>query len=222
MAQKKQLMNEVVYNRLRTIIAGRRFEPGQRINVEELARELGVSRTPVWEAVRMLGREGVLRNVPNRGVFMATNPLDAVRDIIQVRSALDCLACGLAVEHVGRRTIEKLSRCLPEQLTALERGDVAGYYASDVKFHRLICEAAGNGYLRALYESITTHVFPAHFNVLPLLPSLHLLHREIVVGLSDHDRSRVEHAMARHGDAFSTTWKDRWPPRRRRKRQHGA
>lgn len=76
---KKQLMNETVHQALRGMIAGRRFKPGQRLNVEELARELGVSRTPVWEAIRRLGQDGIVRNIPNRGVFMSENPLENPR-----------------------------------------------------------------------------------------------------------------------------------------------
>ncbi|RJR30841.1 MAG: GntR family transcriptional regulator [Desulfobacteraceae bacterium] len=199
-SKKTQLMSETVYQSLREIIVGRRFEPGQRINVEELARELGVSRTPVWEAIRRLGQEGILKNIPNRGVFMADKPLERVQDIVQVRVSLDRLACRLAAGRVNRRMIEKLLRCLPDQLKAIEKADVASYYAADIRFHRLICEAAGNSYLKALYESITTHVFPTHFDVLALLPSLYVIHQEILAGFSDRDPERVDQAITRHGD----------------------
>ncbi len=193
-------MSETVYQSLRSIIVGRRFEPGQRLNVEELARELRVSRTPVWEAIRRLGQEGILQNIPNRGVFMAERPLERVRDIIEVRSALDRLAAGLAVERIKRPILDRISRCLPDQLAALEAADVAGYYAADIRFHRLIAEAAGNAYLLSLYESITTHVFPTPFDVMTLLPSLYLVHREIVAGLSDRDPERVDRAVTRHAE----------------------
>jgi len=198
--KKKQLMSETVYQSLRNIIGGRRFEPGQRLNVEELARELRVSRTPVWEAIRRLGQEGILQNIPNRGVFMAERPLERVRDIIEVRSALDRLASALAVERIKRPILDRISRCLPDQLAALETADVATYYAADIKFHRLITEAAGNAYLKSLYESITTHVFPTPFDIMTLLPSIYLVHQEIVSGLSDRDPIRVDRAVTRHAE----------------------
>lgn len=200
MTQKKQLMSETVYQALRGIIVGRRFEPGERLNVEELARELKVSRTPVWEAIRRLGQEGILQNIPNRGVFMAERPLERVRDIIEVRSALDRLASSLAVERIKGPMLARISRCLPDQLAALEAGDVGSYYAADIKFHRLIAEAAGNAYLKSLYESITTHVFPTHFDIATVLPSIYLVHQEIVAGLSDRDHERVDRAVAYHGE----------------------
>jgi DNA-binding GntR family transcriptional regulator len=198
--EKKQLMSETVYQSLRSIIVGRRFEPGQRLNVEELARELKVSRTPVWEAIRRLGQEGILQNIPNRGVFMAERPLERVRDIIEVRSALDRLASGLAVERIKRPILDKISRCLPDQLAALEAADVGGYHVADIRFHRLITEAAGNAYLKSLYESVTTHVFPTPFDIITLLPSIYLVHQEIVAGLSDRDPERVDRAVTHHGE----------------------
>jgi DNA-binding GntR family transcriptional regulator len=215
--KKKQLMSETIYQALRSIIVNRRFKPGQRLNVEELARELGVSRTPVWEAIRRLGQEGILRNIPNRGVFMTERPLERIQDILQVRVSLDRLACSLAVDHIDRRMLDKLSRCLPEQLNAIEAADIAGYYAADIKFHRLLCEASGNAYLGALYESITTHVFPTSFDVLPLLPALHVVHQEILVGLADRDLERCDRAVTNHGELLLAHLKEQMASETRRK-----
>ena len=89
----------------------------------------------------------------------------------------------------------------PDQLAALETADVATYYAADIKFHRLITEAAGNAYLKSLYESVTTHVFPTPFDIMTLLPSIYLVHQEIVSGLSDRDPERVDRAVTRHADS---------------------
>jgi DNA-binding GntR family transcriptional regulator len=206
--KKKELANETVYQALRSIIGNRRFEPGQRLNVEELARELGVSRTPVWEATRRLIQEGILRNIPNRGVFLVEHPWQGVRDIIEVRSCLDRLAAGLAVERIKRPILNKIARCLPEQLEALETNDIAGYYSSDITFHRLIAEASDNAYLKGLYESVTTHVFPPFFSVVALLPALYPVHEEIVAGLSNKDRERVDRAIVRHGELMIARLKE--------------
>jgi DNA-binding GntR family transcriptional regulator len=213
----KQLMSETVYQALREIIVGRRFEAGQRLNVEELARELKVSRTPVWEAIRRLGQERILYTIPNRGVFMAERPLERVHDILEVRSALDRLACGLAVEHINRPILDRISRCLPEQLKALEGADTSAYYTADIKFHRLITEASGNTYLIGLYESITAHVFPTPFDILALLPKLYVIHQEIVAGLSNRDHGQVDRAIAQHGDLLREHVKDQMTSEAQRK-----
>lgn len=195
---KKQLMNDTVHQALRVMIAERRFKPGQRLNVEELARELKVSRTPVWEAIRRLEQDGIVRNEPNRGVFMADNPLESIRDRLQVRGALDRLAGQLACTRIDRRTIERLQKCLPDQLHGIETADVRTYLEADIRFHRLICEASGNVVLKNLYASITAHVFPTSFNLLASLSDLYLVHQEIINALSDNDRQRVDSAFVRH------------------------
>jgi DNA-binding GntR family transcriptional regulator len=202
--KKKQLMNETVYQALRGIIVSRRFEPGQWVNVEELARELGVSRTPVWEATRRLTQEGILRTIPNRGVFMADRPWERVRDILEVRGSLDRLAGSLAVQRIRRPMLDKIARCLPEQLKALEASDIVAYYAADIRFHRLIAEAADNAYLKGLYESVTTHVFPTRFSIIAIIPTLYVVHQEIVGGLGDRDREKVDRAVLRHGEILMT------------------
>ncbi|MGD0486458.1 MAG: GntR family transcriptional regulator [Syntrophorhabdales bacterium] len=196
--RKKELTSTKVYRELRIMIGANRFKPGLRLNVEELRKELGFSRTSVWEAIRRLEQDGIVWNIPHRGVFMAENPLERVRDLIGVRGALDRLAGQLAVGRTSSRIIDQLSRCLPDQLRAIERADVGGYVAADVRFHVLICEASGNAYLRDLYESITMHVFPSPFDYLPCLSPAYLAHQEVVAGLSDRDPDRVDNAMVRH------------------------
>jgi len=197
-AATKQLMVDAVYRSLRQMMADRRFKAGQRLNVEEIARELGVSRTPVWEAVRRIEQDGILYTIPNRGVFMTDNPLERIRDMLQVRSALDRLAGELSVQRIDDRAIGQLSRCLPDQLKGIETAELALYIAADVRFHRLIVEETGNVVLKNLYQSITSHVFPTSLHLLPILPALYLTHQELITALAARDPGRVGVAIARH------------------------
>ena len=73
--KKNELTNAKVYQKVRNMIALHRFKPGFKLNVQKLSKELGVSRTPVWEAMRRLEQEGVVETIPNRGVFI-TRALD--------------------------------------------------------------------------------------------------------------------------------------------------
>ena len=207
-SSKKKLVSESIYESLRAMIAERRFKPGQRVNVEELARDLGVSRTPVWEAVRRLGQDGIFRNEPNRGVFMAEHPLERVRDRLQVRGALDLLAGRLACERISNQTLAKLSKCLPDQLRAIENSDVNLYVQSDNRFHLFICEAGGNVVLKNLYDTFTSYVLPTTYNIKKVLPAIYLVHQEIVAALSNGDPIRVENALTRHGEILIANLED--------------
>ncbi|HEX2965826.1 MAG TPA: GntR family transcriptional regulator [Syntrophorhabdaceae bacterium] len=199
--KREELLSDSISRSLRKMIGTGRFKPGQRINVEKLARELGVSRTPVWESIRGLLAEGIfLKSIPNRGVFVTEKPFERLRDVLQIRGALDRLACNLAIEHMNKRTLNKLSACLNEQLQTIEEGDITAYLSVDLKFHRLICEVGGNQYLKGLYESVTAYVIPTVFNLLPFLHDLFPVHEEIIEALAAGNAESVDKAITRHSD----------------------
>jgi DNA-binding GntR family transcriptional regulator len=195
---KKQLLAEKVYQGLRRMLADYRWKPGVRVNVMKMARELGVSRTPVWEAVRRLEQEGILQSIPNRGVFMAEASLERSMEVIQARGALDLLAVSLAASRITKKTLDLMNRSLSEQLQAIESADTVRYSSADFQFHRHIYTASGNGYILELFESTSLQMRPTRLNVLPALPSLYLWHQEILQGLADGDSGRAEKAMIRH------------------------
>jgi len=191
-------MNEKVYRAIKKMIAIHRFQPGLRLNAEKIARELGVSRTPVWESIRRLGQEGIVQNIPNRGVFMAETPLERVVEMIEARGVLDKFAGRIASDRISDRILKQLRQCLPDQLRAIERADISLYSSLDFRFHGLIYEASGNSYLKELFESITLQTLPARMQVLSILPLLYLDHQEIIRGLADRDPDRVEETLAHH------------------------
>jgi DNA-binding GntR family transcriptional regulator len=195
---RKELLAEKVYQGIRRMIADYRWKPGVRVNVMKMARELGVSRTPVWEAVRRLEQEGILQSIPNRGVFMAETSLERSLEVIQARGALDILAVTLTATRMTKRILDRMSRCLSEQLLAIESEDVVRYSSADFEFHRLLYEASGNRYILELFESITLQMRPIRLKILPILPSLYLCHHDILEGLADGDSGRVQDAMTRH------------------------
>src|SRR5665647_398009 len=111
---RERLSNQV-YTILKGMIADYRFNPGMRVNVEQIAKEVGASRTPVWEAVHRLIQEGLLENIPNRGVFMsALTPKQAI-ELYTVREILEGFAARLAISNVDEKTIKKMTKCLEEQ-----------------------------------------------------------------------------------------------------------
>ena len=129
-----------VYRSLLDAISEGSLAPGERITQEEIAQQLAVSRQPVLQALRLLKKDGFVQDAPGRGLQVV--PLDpaAIRDIYQVRGALDALAARLAA---GRRF-----RIAPEVLEAgraAARGDdVPAMIDADLAFHQAIYEAAGN------------------------------------------------------------------------------
>ena len=129
-----------VYRRLLDAISDGSLAPGERITQEDIAQQLAVSRQPVLQALRLLKKDGFVQDAPGRGLQVAPLDTAAIRNIYQVRGALDALAARLAAQ--------RRHRIAPEVLAAgraAARGDdVAAMIDADLAFHRAIYDAAGN------------------------------------------------------------------------------
>ncbi len=197
---KKEVMSNKVYLQLREMAAHYRFQPGARINVEMLSRELGVSRTPVWEAIRRLEQEGLVENIPNRGVFMVEMTLEEGLDIYQVRQVLDTLAGRLAAGHMDQRSLKKMARCLQDQLAIVRKGDLVRYSQLDYEFHYCIYERCRNSFLQEILDSLKLKMQPLNVRIMPILVGLYQDHVEIFKGLRTGDADRVEKAFRTHNE----------------------
>ncbi len=195
---KKGGMSSKVYQILRDRIADYRFQPGHHINVENLTRELGVSRVPVWEAIRRLEQEGLLGNIPNRGVFLVGMTLEKAFEMFQVRQALEELAGRLAIPHMDPETLRKIARCLEEQVRIVEKGDLVGYSRLDYEFHNLIYQKSRNSFLYESLNSIKFRMQPISMRIMPILFRLYQDHLEILKGFQAKDPGRVARAFRRH------------------------
>ena len=184
---KKEVMSSKVYAALKDMIADYRFKPGARVNVEKVSRELGVSRTPVWEAVRRLEQEGLVKNIPNRGVFMVEMTLETAYELFQVRGALERLVAKLAAENMDNRAFEKLSDCVEEQLKVIEKEDPIGYSRLDFEFHSIIYKASRIAVLQEVLESVRTKMQPVNMQIMPILPRLYQDHIQILEALRAKD-----------------------------------
>jgi len=121
-------LNERVYQRLRSSLAGGKLMPSSRLDEETLGRELGVSRTPIREAIGKLTKEGFVEYRPYQGNFVRSFSAAQVDDLYTVRQALESLAVRLAVPRLSDADIRRLIAILQEAETALERGDNFGLW----------------------------------------------------------------------------------------------
>ena len=197
---KKEVMSSKVYSALKDMIADYRFKPGARVNVEKISRELGVSRTPVWEAVRRLEQEGLLKNIPNRGVFMVEMTLDMAYELFQVRGALERLVGRLAAENMDNRTFEKLSACVEDQLKVIEKEDPLGYSRLDFEFHSIIYKASRNLVLQEMLDSVRTKMQPVSMQIMPILPRLYQDHLKILEAMRAKDPDLAETSFIHHNE----------------------
>lgn len=195
---KKERLSNLAYQAVKEMIAEHRFQPGARINVEKLTRELGVSRTPVWEAVMRLEQEGLLRNEPNRGVYMLELTLPDTLHLYQVREVLEGLAACLAAGHMDDATIAAMASSLQVQAKAVEELDLMAYSRLDYEFHALVYGASGNPYLQETLEVIRNKMRPLALRLEPLLPRLYSDHLRLFEALKARDPKASEAAFRAH------------------------
>jgi DNA-binding GntR family transcriptional regulator len=197
----RTVLSTKVYAALKEMIADYRFKPGARLNVEKISKELEVSRTPVWEAVRRLQQEGLLENIPYRGVFMVEMTLDRALELFQLREVLEGLAARLAALHANDKMIEKMEEALKDQLKVIEKGDLVGYSQTDYEFHGLIYKSSRNAALQDMLGSLKAKMQPITMEVRPLLPKLYEDHLEMIEAIRSKDPEKSEKLLRRHNRA---------------------
>lgn len=141
-------LRDIVCDELRAQIVNGDYAPGAHLVEDRLAKELGVSRNPVREALRVLQAEGFIDMIPRRGAVVATLSDVEVRDIFDVRMALERLAAQLAARRADKSDVDELRRVLGEAQAALASDDAATLTDLNAEFHEQILIVSGNGYLR--------------------------------------------------------------------------
>lgn len=195
---KRRLLNEEVYDRIKEMIADNRFNPGTHINVEKLTHEFGVSRTPIWEAVRKLENEGILINVPHKGVKIRELSFKETKDLYEVRESLECRAASLGAIHVTDEILRKIEECLVEQYQVVKSMDDVAYSKSDDKFHGLVCDASQNGLLKEIVCQVRSKTLPLAFRITRNLEDFYDFHVRILEAFRRRDPAAAEEAMHRH------------------------
>jgi len=195
---KRENLNIKVYSALKQMITNYRFKPGDRINVEQITKELGVSRTPIWEAIRRLEHEGLVINSPNKGVFMYTLSTDEALDLIAVRETLENMAARIAAEKIDNKTLAKLDKELERQKKIVENRDMLAYSQADTRFHAMIYATTGNVFLCETLDNIFSKLRPVAIHVGDFIENFYEAHIAILKALKAQDPKKVQEEFRRH------------------------
>ena len=194
-------LRDVVFNTLREAILKGELQPGERLMELQLASKLGVSRTPIREAIRMLEQEGLAVTMPRKGAEVARMTLKDMEDVLEVRDALDELAAQIACERMTAEQMQILKETKKEFEEILESGDVKKIADVDVRFHDIIYEATDNARLVSLLGNMREQLFRYRVECLKNpenYPALMAEHNAIVAALEARDKVKVTEAMHEH------------------------
>lgn len=194
-------LREVVLEALREAIKEGLLQPGERLMEIQLAEELGVSRTPIREALRKLELEGFIVMVPRKGAYVADITIKDIADIFEIRVSLEALAAGLAAERITGEEIEEMERSLVEKRSAIDRGDMEALVEVDTRFHEAMYRASRNDRLEFIISNLREHI--QRFRVLSLAHPgrmKHSLdeHRALLEAIESHDVALARQLAQEH------------------------
>jgi len=143
-----------VYEHLRDQILTNRIEPGSRLVEAQIAKALGVSRTPVREAVHLLEKDGFIDSIPRVGYRVKTLVMDELDEIFEIRKVNELLACGWAVRKITLKSIKALGENIKMTQLALRRNQPELFMDLDQEFHEILVLASGSQHLTNLCQQL--------------------------------------------------------------------
>ena len=197
-------LRDEVFNTLRERILKGALKPGERLMEIHLANQLGVSRTPIREAIRMLELEGLVKMVPRKGALVAKISREDLQDVLEVRKALDTLAVKLALERITDDEIQKLKDAEEEFERTLREGDTTEIAEADVAFHDVIQVASKNKRLKSMISNLAERIYRYRFEYIKQQSdggkTLVDEHREIIRCIENKDVNAAITAIELHID----------------------
>ncbi|KNZ69215.1 GntR family transcriptional regulator [Thermincola ferriacetica] len=151
-------LREIVFEALREAIINGTLEPGERLMEIQLAEEMGVSRTPVREAIRKLELEGFVVMVPRKGAYVAGLSMKDIADVFEIRTALESLAAGLAAERITEEELENLERLLVKIGECVQANDLDKLIEVDTEFHDVLFKATRNERLVQIISNLREQI----------------------------------------------------------------
>lgn len=168
-----------VYDIIKQGICSGEYKPGQWLQENELAAQFSVSRSPVREALRQLASDGLVIEVPNKGVFVREFSATDIEEIFDLRVMMENYAIEKTAGSMTDEKKQQLQSCLAELEQFYQTGDLSGYIEADKRLHDLFVKLSGNSLLNVAYERV--HSMIQQFRIYSLKDQLR------------HDESIIEH-----------------------------
>ncbi|HOG52465.1 MAG TPA: GntR family transcriptional regulator [Bacillota bacterium] len=187
------------YNVIRGRILSCELQPGAPISEQDLIKELGISRTPIREALNRLEAEHLVTIYPKRGIFVTEVSIKDIMDIYMLREAIEPIAARLAATNMD---FDKLKALHDKYYSQEARNDLESYIEADLEFHKLVAESTGNMYLEQILKNLY-----AQNSRIRIISKVRIKEHEaeawlevtkVIEALMDRDPSRAEDLMKKH------------------------
>lgn len=196
-------LRDVVFNTLRQAILKGELEPGERLMEIQLAERLGVSRTPIREAIRKLELEGLVLMIPRKGAEVAKISEKSLRDVLEVRRSLEELAIELACSRMTEEDVLDLEQAQETFRAAVRQGDAMTIAESDEHFHDIIYNGTGNSRLVQILNNLREQMYRYRLEYIKDADKRQILlveHDQIFKAIRDRHVAEAKAAAREHID----------------------
>jgi len=198
---ERQRLHDAVVEHLQNLIIEGVLAPGVKLNEREVCERLGISRTPLREAMKVLASEGLIEIAPNRGAFVSKMNDTEIWETFEMMSGLEALSGELAAERISPAEIADIKVLHQAMLVCRTQNDLPGYYSRNQTIHNKINAAARNSVLRQLYLSINRRLqalrFKSNFQEAKWDRAIHE-HDEMIQALEARDGKRLSAILRQH------------------------
>ena len=194
-------LRDIVFNSLRKAILKGELAPGERLMEKQLAEKMGVSRTPIREAIRKLELEGLAIMVPRKGAEVAMITEQDIKDVLEVRAALESLAVKLACQRMEKQDINELLAVNDAFIGAAKRRDTETVIKKDVEFNDVIYNATTNHKLVAMINNLQEQIYRFRVEYIRQLEDFSTLveeHESIVAAIMDKQSEKAQLIATKH------------------------
>jgi DNA-binding GntR family transcriptional regulator len=198
---ERQRLHDTVVDHLRNFIVEGLLAPGVKLNERTLCETLGISRTPLREALKVLAAEGLIDILPNRGASVSQMSEAEIRETFELMSGLEAFSAELACERITPAELSEIKALHYAMLACREQNDLSGYYARNQAIHDKINDAARNSALRQTYIAVNRRLqalrFRSNFQT-PKWDSAIRDHEAMLEALDSRDGKRMAGIMRAH------------------------
>ncbi|KZE36842.1 GntR family transcriptional regulator [Bhargavaea cecembensis] len=190
---------ETAFNQVQNWIIDGTLRPGEKLNDMEIAKALGVSRTPVRESLQLLETQGFVKMYPGKATQVTEIDPDAINDLLPPLAVLQALSAELAIPHLTDEIISRLTETNERFGKAIREGDELSAIRIDEEFHQIIVEAAGNPYITSIVGNLQAHV-RRHFyhDAIVLREQSYKEHSDIIRSMMEGDAGKVTGIMTKN------------------------
>ena len=192
---------EAAFEKIKEAIIKGHFKPGEKLVEQTLAQEMGVSRTPVREAIRRLEAEGFVVSIPRKGVVVSRADKEEIVQLYSIRAELEGLAARWAIENADEDDMRKLDEAISRMEETAASGDLDGVVQSNALFHDAIAQASKSRILCTLLKTLQDNIQRFRFQSLhlPGRPVAALAeHKEIVAAIKEKKTEEADRLLKEH------------------------